>query len=1214
MGFEKRGLAKATTIFVLAIVFASVLLVSLNFVSPALDSSDEDVAECNDGIDNDNNGCYDYPLDPGCSSSSDTSESGGTCPVCSNDVDDDSDGLIDYPNDPGCSGWSDNDEYNPPCGDNICNGDETCNTCPGDCGSCESPPGCGNGILEENIGEECDEGDENDDGGSCTLDCKLTYCGDGVLQTINGEGIREQCDDGNTNDGDGCDSNCQLEDAESKPECADGIDNDGDGDVDLNDGGCSGSTDNDETNCGDGECEGGENTNSCPTDCENPETENNPPQLYLNLDTNPPIYVNEGDYYSGDFNAYDPDGDTLSYSWVNKPSWIGWTDKNKGQYGGTAPSVTQDTEYLVKVKVSDGNGGEDTGQYDLIVVDTDVPNSRPNIQEINDHTRDEGSYSYSLAVTDNDDGDVEGITLSWDDNPYGLSIKDEGYDINDNLHYFKLEGTISVNSDQTKSVQIRASDGKDIDTEKFDLTIRNVDSCTPTESPESSCFDGTDNDCDEAADCADSDCQGGSENNCGDGKDNDCDGLIDDADSDCDEGLFCGDGVCNNGETCDTCSKDCGTCDPPETELFCGDGVCNNGETCDTCSKDCGTCDPPETETCPDGVCYKENHDTCSQDCVSGTYCGDGERQAANHGGNDQGQNEQCDDGNWVDGDGCDSYCKVEDCYRCGGDSSDPDYCVYDEAKCSDGGDDSSPQITSSLDTSNNENWAYENYYWEYDVQSTGGGITYTMQSEWTWISIDSGSGLISGTAPEVSGHSNKEVMVTATNSLGSDTQTFNLIVRNEEPEDNGTTSCTPSSTPFISDPGTHRVNELEWYYYDISQDTSGGCITYSLTQIPDWSSRGGIDPTIDSTDGAITGKAKEVSGHSSDYINITATNDLGSYERQYRIVVRNVEEGETSYACSDGEDNDGDGLIDYPNDPGCTSETDNDEFNVGTEGTACDLTDAYWSLDGSSELVENDNPVLNQQNVYLVVEGTTECNGESINFDIYEDDTVGDDYISSVGGTFESGSLAVVWQTQHVDDSGYPEYYFNAEVVGSDPLEEINSQDQGSVLLEVDERTMSQWCVDNSINICSAYSTEEQCENDAEWCNVASNSNNIDYDPDADDYECEWSSTESTCEFVNIYDGTGTGGDGSVGRCIYHYEDTGDTCDDDGFLDVTYTTTWESSEGDPRPSSCPVSGGESYECPAQIPLPFFNMINFIIAGLLIALVYLGRDLIEHRR
>jgi hypothetical protein len=63
---------------------------------------------------------------------------------------------------------------------------------------------------------------------------------------------------------------------EPKPECNDGIDNDGDGFVDhknsrkrgtLKDPGCTSKNDNDETNCGDGVCEGGETSLSCASDC-----------------------------------------------------------------------------------------------------------------------------------------------------------------------------------------------------------------------------------------------------------------------------------------------------------------------------------------------------------------------------------------------------------------------------------------------------------------------------------------------------------------------------------------------------------------------------------------------------------------------------------------------------------------------------------------------------------------------------------------------------------------------------------------------------------------------------------------------------------------------------------------------------------------------------------------------------------------------------------
>ncbi|PIN88809.1 hypothetical protein COU61_03330 [Candidatus Pacearchaeota archaeon CG10_big_fil_rev_8_21_14_0_10_35_13] len=50
-------------------------------------------------------------------------------------------------------------------------------------------------------------------------------------------------------------------------ECNDRIDNDGDGYTDMKDAGCSGKKDKDETNCGDGTCEGGETSQTCSADC-----------------------------------------------------------------------------------------------------------------------------------------------------------------------------------------------------------------------------------------------------------------------------------------------------------------------------------------------------------------------------------------------------------------------------------------------------------------------------------------------------------------------------------------------------------------------------------------------------------------------------------------------------------------------------------------------------------------------------------------------------------------------------------------------------------------------------------------------------------------------------------------------------------------------------------------------------------------------------------
>jgi hypothetical protein len=49
-----------------------------------------------------------------------------------------------------------------------------------------------------------------------------------------------------------------------------------------------------------------------------------------------------------------------------------------------------------------------------------------------------------------------------------------------------------------------------------------------------------------------------------------------------------------------------------------------------------------------------------------------------------------------------------------------------------------------------------------------------------------------------------------------------------------------------------------------------------------------------------------------------------------------NPDDPPATYQCSDGIDNDGDGLIDYPNDPGCSSNTDNDEYNEPQVTTQC--------------------------------------------------------------------------------------------------------------------------------------------------------------------------------------------------------------------------------------------------------------------------------------
>ncbi|MFC1612738.1 hypothetical protein ACFL23_00205 [Patescibacteria group bacterium] len=109
---------------------------------------------------------------------------------------------------------------------------------------------------------------------------------------------------------------------------------------------------------------------------------------------------------------------------------------------------------------------------------------------------------------------------------------------------------------------------------------------------------------------------------------------------------YCGDSNCDTGETCDDCSDDCGLCSKPDgsdcvnsgecknwhcvhgkcrsSETYCGDTFCDRGESCSSCTSDCGACSLKDTgETCGANSECKNNHCVHSKCRSSETYCGD---------------------------------------------------------------------------------------------------------------------------------------------------------------------------------------------------------------------------------------------------------------------------------------------------------------------------------------------------------------------------------------------------------------------------------------------------------------------------------------------------------------------------------------------------------------------------------------------------------------
>jgi hypothetical protein len=83
-----------------------------------------------------------------------------------------------------------------------------------------------------------------------------------------------------------------------------------------------------------------------------------------------------------------------------------------------------------------------------------------------------------------------------------------------------------------------------------------------------------------------------------------------------------------------------------------------------------------------------------------------------------------------------------------------------------------------------------------------------------------------------------------------------------------------------------------------------------------------------------------------------------GSNGTQYQTLTVSAQQNPVNrYACQDGVDNDGDGLVDFPADPGCTSYYDNDEYNytnnynnyapVVTTNAATNIADTSATLNG---------------------------------------------------------------------------------------------------------------------------------------------------------------------------------------------------------------------------------------------------------------------------
>ncbi|MBI1972493.1 DUF4215 domain-containing protein, partial [Candidatus Woesearchaeota archaeon] len=328
---------------------------------------------------------------------------------------------------------------------------------------------------------------------------------------------------------------------------------------------------------------------------------------------------------------------------------------------------------------------------------------------------------------------------------------------------------------------------------------------------------------------------------------------------------------------------------------------------------------------------------------------------------------------------------------------------------------------------------------------------------------------------------------------------------------------------------------------------------------------------------------------------------------------------------CDDGNLISGDGCSNT-----CQNEFCGDSVVQTTLGEQCD-DGGTVSGDGCSSTCQTELPppacVLNSSSwdITQTVEGnvvgfrviTTNCVGQTLSFVVREVDAFDFDdpvvvnpanAVVASDGT-ATGTWTAEWQPEGGLESDPPEYVFRTTVVGTSTDKDSSNQ------LEVYQQAPL-LCA--NIVTCADYGNQSDCENDI--CTVANSSvpSTVDCNDPNTSCSCSWNATSSSCgpSFTVTTTNVTTNQTSNIGTC-YYTESTSDTCDDDGFLTVDLNAVWvwdpacdASCQANNQASATACqSTTEAFQCPAQIPLPFFGFYNLLAALVLIAVIYLAINL-----
>jgi cysteine-rich repeat protein len=541
---------------------------------------------------------------------------------------------------------------------------------------CRSDQTCGNGFVDEILDEDCEPpGSEIDSEHMCDPTCQETRCGNGVLEGS------EECDDGNFDDGDGCSWKCHDQD----PGCGDGVvDEETEEECDPPNLAIFCLDDCTLTTCGDGvvdedeECDDGNmvSGDGCTAGCD---------IMPMNCGDG----VLDPDEECDDGNQENGDG----CSWKCTLQTIGCGD---GKLDEAAGEVCDDGNNVsgdwcsadCKSTESCGNGIVDAGQEEMCDDGNKLSFDGCDKYCNSDEQCGTGIIDWHLAESCDPPG-IDNLCLP------GCKKTKCGNGIIDSSE--KCDDGNWDNGDGCSwNCQLQApSCGNGI--------VEAVEKCDPPDVGLVCLFDCTWNLCGNGILDPEEDCDDGNAVD-DDGCTDDCDAVppnCGDGELQLEEGEECDDGNQSNG---DGCSWKC-----EDKPVGCGDGevdaeageVCDDGnnEDGDWCSADCSSTescgnsivDLAQGEVCDDG--NKDDGDGCNEHCSSNESCGNGfidwdsgekcdppgheglclDTCLKTHCGDGElNSTEECDDGNWDNNDGCSYNCKIQPA-GCGNDIVEPE-------------------------------------------------------------------------------------------------------------------------------------------------------------------------------------------------------------------------------------------------------------------------------------------------------------------------------------------------------------------------------------------------------------------------------------------------------------------------------------------------------------------------------------------------------------